>query len=142
MRSRRATELTTDLRDAMLAGLDARARRHRTLRAALDTFDPRHRLAAVRTRLQAAASALDAGLSHRRLRLESRLGSAAARLDSLSPLAVLGRGYAVCWDEARTRVLRRASETAPGESVTVRLHEGELRCDVREIINANGTDDH
>src|SRR6185295_17531856 len=97
---------------------------------------------AVRARLQAATSALDTGVSRRRLRLESRLGSAAARLDSLSPLAVLGRGYAVAWDETRTRVLRRASDTAPGESVRVTLHEGELHCDVREIIQNNGTDDH
>jgi exodeoxyribonuclease VII large subunit len=139
MRSRRATELTTDLRDAMLGGLDARARRHRALRAALDTFDLRHRLAAIRARLQGAASALDAAVSRRRLRLESRLGSTAARLHSLSPLAVLGRGYAVCWDDTRTRVLRRASETAAGRSVHVRLHEGELRCDVREIMTPNGT---
>jgi exodeoxyribonuclease VII large subunit len=124
----------------MMAGLDARARRHRVLRAALDTFDLRHRLVAVRARLQAAAVALDAGVSRRRLRLESRLGSAAARLDSLSPLAVLGRGYAVAWDESRTHVLRRASDTAPGQSVRVTLHEGELRCDVREIIGSNGTD--
>ena len=143
MRSRRATELTADLRDAMMSAVDTRARRHRALRAALDTFDLRHRLAAVRARLQAATSALDAGVSHRRLRLESRLGSAAARLDSLSPLAVLGRGYAVAWDESRTRALRRASDTAPGESVRVTLHEGEIRCDVREIIKVdNGTDDH
>jgi exodeoxyribonuclease VII large subunit len=143
MRSRRATELTTDLRDAMLAGLDARARRHRAVRAALDIFDLRHRLGAVRARLQAATTALDAGVARRRLRHEGRLGSAAARLESLSPLAVLGRGYAVAWDDSRTRVLRRASDTAPGESVRVRLHEGELRCDVREIMNLpNGTDDH
>ena len=39
-------------------------------------------------------------------------------------------------------VLRRASETAPGESVRVTLHEGELRCDVREIMKGHGTDDH
>jgi hypothetical protein len=39
-------------------------------------------------------------------------------------------------------VLRRASDTAPGQSVRVTLHEGELRCDVREIIKTNGTDDH
>jgi exodeoxyribonuclease VII large subunit len=142
MRSRRATELTTDLRDAMLGGLDARARRHRTLRAALDTFDLRHRLAAVRARLQSATTALDAGVARRRLRLESRLGGAAARLDSLSPLAVLGRGYAVCWDDTRTHVLRRASEAAPGDSVRVTLQEGELRCDVREIMKPNGTDHH
>jgi exodeoxyribonuclease VII large subunit len=142
MRSRHATELTADLRDAMMAAVDTRARRSRALRAALDTFDLRHRLAAVRARLQASTSALDSGVSRRRLRLESRLGSAAARLESLSPLAVLGRGYAVAWDETRTRVLRRASETAPGESLRVTLHEGEIRCDVREIITGNGTDDH
>ena len=135
MRSRRATELTAGLREAMLSALDARARRHRTLRTALDIFDLRHRLAVIRTRLQGATSALDAGVSRRRLRLESRLGSAAARLDSLSPLAVLGRGYAVAWDDTRTRVLRRASDTAPGESVRITLHEGELHCDVREIID-------
>ena len=80
------------------------------------------------------------GVSRRRLRLEGRLGSAAARLDSLSPLAVLGRGYAVCWDATRSRVVRRASETTPGETVRVTLHEGELRCDVREIIDTHGTD--
>ncbi len=142
MRDRRATELTNDLGRAIRDGLDVRARRHRTLRTALDTFDLRHRLAAVRGRLQAATSALGVAVSRRRLRLESRLGSAAGRLDSLSPLAVLGRGYAVCWDATGTRVLRRASETAPGEGVRVRLHEGELRCDVREIIKQHGTDDH
>jgi exodeoxyribonuclease VII large subunit len=143
MRSRRATELTAALRDATLAGLDARARRHRALRAALDTFDLRHRLAAVRTRLQSAASALDAAVARRRLRLEGRLGTAAARLDSLSPLAVLGRGYAVAWDDTRRRVLRRASESAPGDQVRVTLHDGELRCEVREIMpDTHGTDDH
>ena len=74
----------------MRAGLEARARRHRALRAELETFDLRRRLAAVRARLQAATAALGGGASRRRLRLEGRLGSAAARLDSLSPLAVLG----------------------------------------------------
>ncbi len=35
----------------------------------------------------------------RRLAWQSRVGALAARLDALSPLAVLGRGYAVCWNE-------------------------------------------
>jgi len=139
MRDRRATELTTDLRRAIRDGLEARARRHRTLRTALDTFDLRHRLAAVRGRLQSATGALDAAVSRRRLRLENRLAAAAGRLDSLSPLAVLGRGYAVCWNDERTRILRAATDTAPGETVRVRLQTGELRCDVREIIE-HGTD--
>ena len=142
MRDRRATELTNDLRRAIRDGLEARARRHRALRTALDSFDLRHRLAAVRGRLQTVTGALDSAVSRRRLRLENRLAGAAARLESLSPLAVLGRGYAVCWNDERTRVLRTAADTAPGEAVRVRLESGELRCEVREIMKGDGSDHH
>jgi len=140
MRDRRATELTHDLRRAMRTQLDARARRHRLLRTALDNFNLRHRLAAVRGRLGTATVALDSAVSRRRLHLAGRLAGAAARLDSLSPLAVLGRGYAVCWNNERTHVLRRGADTAPGAAVRVTLHDGELQCDVRAIINGHGTD--
>ena len=50
----------------------------------------------------------------------ARLRGAAARLDSLSPLAVLGRGYAVCWNADRTAIIRDAATVAPGEQVRVR----------------------
>ena len=50
----------------------------------------------------------------------------AARLDALSPLAVLGRGYAVCWNEARTSIIRSSGQVQPGDRVRVTLAEGEL----------------
>ena len=50
-------------------------------------------------------------------RAASTLREAAGRLDTLSPLAVLGRGYAVAWDAAKTRVLRDAATVTPGEAV-------------------------
>jgi exodeoxyribonuclease VII large subunit len=46
-------------------------------------------------------------------------------------LAVLGRGYAVAWNEDKTRVLRDASAVAPGDTVKVTLARGELDCEVR-----------
>jgi exodeoxyribonuclease VII large subunit len=55
----------------------------------------------------------------------------------LSPLAVLARGYAVCWDDGRTTVIRSAAEVAPGDDVVVTLAEGELRCEVREAHPAH-----
>jgi exodeoxyribonuclease VII large subunit len=51
-------------------------------------------------------------------------------LESLSPLGVLGRGYAVCWDATRTRAIRDAATVAPGETVRVTLGKGELECRV------------
>ena len=55
----------------------------------------------------------------------------AGRLDTLSPLAVLGRGYAVAWNDDRTRVLRTASDVRAGDRIRVTLSRGELACDVR-----------
>ncbi|MEZ4409184.1 MAG: exodeoxyribonuclease VII large subunit [Polyangiales bacterium] len=60
-------------------------------------------------------------------RVESRahaLGLAAARLDALSPVKILARGYAVALREGRA--LTSSSQVAPGEVITVRLHEGEV----------------
>jgi exodeoxyribonuclease VII large subunit len=67
---------------------------------------------------------------HRQHRAGTRLQTCVARLESLSPLSVLGRGYSVVWDEARTRVLRSAAETRPGDRIRVTLSRGELQCSV------------
>ena len=58
---------------------------------------------------------------------ESRFKRRSRRLDGLSPLAVLGRGYAVAWDESRTRILRDASTVKAGDTIRVTLERGELR---------------
>jgi exodeoxyribonuclease VII large subunit len=60
------------------------------------------------------------------------LGQASASLDSLSPLAVLGRGYAIATD-ARGRALRSATGVRPGDVVRVRLHRGKLLTEVTEV---------
>ncbi len=56
----------------------------------------------------------------------------AARLDDLSPLAILRRGYAVCYDESGGTVVRSAAAVNVGDQVTVRLAEGSLGCVVEE----------
>jgi exodeoxyribonuclease VII large subunit len=50
----------------------------------------------------------------------------------MSPLAVLGRGYALAHD-ARGRVLRDASKVAEGERVRLRLARGALSCRVEAV---------
>jgi exodeoxyribonuclease VII large subunit len=105
---------------------------YQNLRLQLEQFDLRRRLGTVRARLVRVDGTLLAAALHRRHDAERRLNSCAARLDSLSPLAVLGRGYAVVWDESRTHAIRRAVEVKPGDRVRVTLSEGELNCDVTD----------
>jgi exodeoxyribonuclease VII large subunit len=89
--------------------------------------------------LAGADGRLGAAFDRRRHAHDARLRSAVARLESLSPLAVLGRGYAVCWNEDRTRIVRDAATIAVGDRVRVTLASGELDCDVRGGSASGGT---
>jgi exodeoxyribonuclease VII large subunit len=127
---RRAAELEHELRRALRATIASRERLHQRLRLMLETFDLRRRLGAIRTRLATVDGRLTASIVHAAHGYDARLRSAAARLDALSPLAVLGRGYAVCWNADRTQVIRDASSVRPGDDVRVTLERGELECRV------------
>ena len=127
---RRVAELEHELRRAMRAGMATRERTHQRVRLALETFDLRRRLGTVRARLIAVDAKLSAAIVRAAHRSDARLRGAAARLESLSPLAVLGRGYAVCWNADRTRVIRDASAVQRGDAVRVTLERGELECEV------------
>jgi exodeoxyribonuclease VII large subunit len=107
-----------------------RQRRYHDLRLQLETFDLRRRLGNVSARLARVDGALHAAARRLHHRADSRLRTQAARLDSLSPLAVLGRGYAVCWDGTRTRVIRDAGSLAEGDEIRVTVHRGEIRARV------------
>jgi exodeoxyribonuclease VII large subunit len=130
MRGRHAAELTHELRRGMRAQVAARERHYQTLRLTLETFDLRRRLGGVRTRLVGAEGRLSAAMDRRRHAADARLRGSAARLDSLSPLAVLGRGYAVCWTADKSAVIRDAASVATGDRVCVTLERGELECEV------------
>jgi exodeoxyribonuclease VII large subunit len=86
-------------------------------------------------------SRLDRAIVARRHRADTLLGDQASRLEAMSPLAVLGRGYAVAWNADRTRVLRDASDVTRGDDITVTLARGELSCAVTDTKDTKGTKD-
>ncbi len=59
-----------------------------------------------------------------------RLTAAAAKLDALSPLRVLSRGYAIASTESG--VIKSVRDIPPGGTFTLRVSDGELPCAVRQ----------
>lgn len=57
----------------------------------------------------------------------------AGKLDVLSPLAILQRGYSLCWDLQTARLIRNSRQVKEGSLVEVILGEGSLNCWVKEI---------
>ena len=61
-----------------------------------------------------------------------RFETSVGRLQSLSPLAVLGRGYSVTRLPSGA-VVRRAGETRAGDGLEILLHEGALDARVERV---------
>ena len=72
---------------------------------------------------------LAAGLNASLNRERQRFGQLASKLDALSPLKVLGRGYAIP-QKTDGGVVRSVSDVAPGDGLKLRVADGEISCQV------------
>jgi exodeoxyribonuclease VII large subunit len=123
------------LRGAVTARLANWTARLDRAREALRMQAPTARLAAQRQRWLAASRALRRVALARAERSRARLHQLAGRLDSLSPLAVLGRGYALVRRTRDGRIVRSASDVGAGEALAIRVAEAELEA-VLEAVHA------
>lgn len=98
--------------------------------AALRAHAPSARLAAHRERWLAAHRALLRAAPLRAVRLRDRLGAMAGRLDSLSPLAVLDRGYGLVRRQADGAIVRETRDAPPGARLAVRVARAEIEAEV------------
>lgn len=90
------------------------------------------RLGESRARWTALLARLNAAERARREIARRKLGSASAKLETLSPLGVLGRGYSLTWTD-QGKLLRRAKDVQVGEALRIDLHEGSLDCRIENI---------
>jgi exodeoxyribonuclease VII large subunit len=111
----RLLHLRTERAAAVLRSLDQRAT-HALQRLWIGL---RARLAGLAQRLEHAQGR---DLDRRRHRVAEQV----ARLESLSPLAVLARGYSITLHEVTGRVIASAAQAAPGDRIRTRLGAGAL----------------
>ncbi len=95
------------------------------LQSPLASFDQRRKaLKLLETRLAAAQN-------HIVSQYRQRFVAQTSKLDAMSPLKVLTRGYAVASAQSGA-IIRSASEVHPGDSITVRVSDGSILANVIE----------
>jgi exodeoxyribonuclease VII large subunit len=66
---------------------------------------------------------------------QHRAAEAQARLELLSPMNVLGRGYSITTDAAGGGIIRAADQVRPGQRLRTQLHRGRI-----QSVVESGTD--
>jgi exodeoxyribonuclease VII large subunit len=105
--------------------LDQMRRRWETVAAAVRHFDLASILASMRVGLGARVAALAGVMRNVLLLQRTRVERLTTGLESLSPLAVLERGYALVFDAAG-KLLKDAKGTEVGQEISARLARGEI----------------
>ncbi len=110
----------------------ARLRQHVSgLSARLSAQRVDRRLGEARTRLAELTARIEAAERSRLHRARRAFAETASKLDALSPLSVLGRGYSLAWS-AQGKLLRSSDDVAVGDAVRVDLARGRLHCRVED----------
>lgn len=129
-------------RESLAHGVERRLQRNQrttaSLLARLLRNDPRQRLTNARFRTNECRNRLALLIRHQLERKAGMMGRAAGRLDAVSPLGVLARGYAVVRHAATGTIVRTARQTAIGDAVRVTLHQGTIDCTVTAVATGAG----
>jgi exodeoxyribonuclease VII large subunit len=94
---------------------------------------PLERLRELERRLDEGGERLHRGAHQRLEQVRERLQAQAARLETLSPLNVLGRGYSLTRREADRAVIRSPDQLRPGERLVTDVAQGRIVSRVEEL---------
>ena len=130
-RGQRLDELTFRLAAGFRQSLREYRRRLDIASARVRHFDFRRSLAITRTKLDAGASTLQRAMQARLARDRALLEQLTGKLNALSPVKILDRGYALVFD-AEGRLVKDATQVATGDRISARVSRGTITAEVKE----------
>jgi len=98
----------------------------------LITHSPEKRLTFLERQLSQLSSSLKTVMSNTLRQKEEKLKIFMGKLDALSPLSILKRGYSITWLLPRNIIVKDSLQVMKGDLVRITLAQGELKCEVKE----------
>ena len=130
-RQQKVDDLTYRLERGERQGLELMRRRWEKLAAAVRHYDLRRVLAGIRAELGAGTAALAAAMRNQLLQNKVRIERIGRALETLSPLAILERGYALVFDGAG-QLVKDSGQVKSGDEIRARVARGEIRAVVKK----------
>jgi exodeoxyribonuclease VII large subunit len=129
-RQQKVDDLTYRLERGERQALELTRRRWETLAAAVRHYDLRRVLAGIRGELEAGTAAVAAAMRNQLLQNKVRIERMGRALETLSPLAILDRGYALVFD-ASGQLVKDSAQVKPGDKIKARVARGEILATVK-----------
>jgi len=131
--AQRMDDLTGRLETGLSVAVSRRRDRFERLQDALRHNNPKGGIEALRQRITLLSVRADGLLNQRLEAIRQGFGDNAARLEVLSPLKTLARGYAIATHGNAGSVVTDAGSLAIGEQLLLRLYQGQARCRVESL---------
>lgn len=130
----KVNQLRAEMNEAVVAKLNA-------IKIRLASFSPENAKAQLENRLNRRRMMLDShtvemqhGIQNLLNQRKSKAELLRHKLEALSPLAVLDRGYSIVTDKDG-KTLKSAKQAKPGDNITIKLSDGRILADVQEVQN-------
>jgi len=131
--------LTSKIKSSMESELDERTSQHRRIVESRIFLHPEQLYSQFQQEIDYYLEKIVSKCAHFLDFQKERLNSIAGKLDVLSPLNILARGYSITYKLPENEVLKKTSQVKMKDRVKVRLHHGEIICTVEETETPEGT---
>lgn len=133
-RSQRLDELMFRMAASFRYNLRDYSRRLEVAAARVRHYDFRRSLAMTRNQLDSGADSLLRVMRNRLNEHRGRLNELYAKLDALSPVKILERGYALVFD-AKGNLVKDSNQLAAGDEISARVAHGTFTAEVKKTSN-------
>jgi exodeoxyribonuclease VII large subunit len=109
------------------------------LKSRINDQNPAHQLSNFSEKCSFLQQQLNQAISHTLHNAQVQIANLNHALDTVSPLATLGRGYAIVTDAENKVIIREAGQLKVGDSIATRFFKGRIKSTVNTIINDEET---